>query len=103
MRKIDDYMFARWLVINYDSDYLNKISGAKWKELYEYYNVNVKPNFIKNKSYKENKAFLATPDIKPQEFITEVVTVPKHSAYDPDEFEDNGCNCGQPSCTFGCA
>jgi hypothetical protein len=104
MKGINDYMFARWVVMHYTSDYLNEITGAKWNELYSYYNKYVKPNHIKNGSYKDNKEFLETPNIKPQEIVIKEVIkeIPLKTVYVPFE-ESNGCGCGQPSCTFGCA
>lgn len=96
---MEEYLFARWLVTHYPSNYLNEITGEKWKEYYEYYKNNVYPNLTKE-NIEENESFLKNPDIKPQEFIIKEVIkeVPLKTIYVP--FVSNGCDCGQVSCSI---
>jgi len=92
--KVDEYLFARWLVLHYDNEYLNLMTGDKWKELYNHYNSVVKPNFKKNSSYKDNIEFMKTPPITREHTkIVEKIVEKKHIPY-----TSNGCDCGQVWC-----
>jgi hypothetical protein len=94
--KIDDYLFARWLVMHYHSSYLNNITGDKWKELYMYYNRVVKPNYKENGSYKDNEEFMKTPPIEREH---EKIVYKEKIVY-RDFGYSNGCDCMQMNCVI---
>jgi hypothetical protein len=94
---ITEYLFARWIVMHYSSDYLNEITGEKWKQYYDYFQKNVLTNINKG-NIEEHELFLKDPNIKPQEFIIKEVIkeIPLKTIY--VKYESNGCDCGQISC-----
>lgn len=93
--KIDDYMFARWLVLHHDSEYLNLMTGDKWKEYYNHYITVVKPNFKKNSSYEDNIEFMKTPPITREH--TKIVEKVVERFHYEKEFRPS-CDCGQVWC-----
>jgi hypothetical protein len=56
--KVKMFMFARWIVILYDSEVLNTEDGNWWKEQLEYFDSKVYPSYLKNGSVKETTKFL---------------------------------------------
>lgn len=73
---MNDFYFARWVVLKYGTDYLNSLSEKQWLDLYD--------------TYRDDTGFKGTP----------ATWEPPRSYREQDS---NECNCGQPSCSFGCA
>lgn len=56
--KVEQFLFARWIVIDYSSEILNKEDGEWWKERLEYFTKEVLPSYKQNGNYKNTVEFL---------------------------------------------